>query len=96
MATSIGVTCPLCEHKVNLGPAAITVVPDEMIYSFVCPTCGEFVTKDADDKIVQMLIDADVRVHAPHYPEEIADPSLPRITLDDVIDFGLELEGRST
>jgi predicted RNA-binding Zn-ribbon protein involved in translation (DUF1610 family) len=93
---SFNINCNLCGHTVSLGPKAVTVLPDERIYSFWCPTCGESVTKEADENIVQMLVEHGARVHEnPPYPETIEDPSLPRITLDDVIDFGLELERRS-
>lgn len=97
MAT-IRVHCDACNEHVDLGPSAIALFVDDVTergdYSFSCPACGSSVTKDADHRIIGLLVKAGVenRSKPKPYPELIDDPHLPPITLDDLIDFHEELE----
>jgi len=63
-------------------------------YTFVCPSCGDFVVKPADVKIIGLLSGAGVKdgLDGSKRPEEILNPDAPPLTIDDLIDFHRELE----
>jgi len=70
---------------------------DRLEYTFVCPTCGDFVVLPADANIVALLLGAGVQwgddpPPLPKYPEVIEDPEAPPLTADDLIDFHFGLE----
>jgi hypothetical protein len=65
-------------------------------YRFICPTCGDSIVKDADKKIVGLLLTAGVDWEAEgddgsRHPE-LFDLDAAPLTLDDLIDFHRELE----
>jgi len=66
---------------------------DRQEYTFVCPSCGDFIVKAADKKIVGLLLGAGVvwADDGPKHPE-LFDVNAPPFTLDDVIDFHRQLE----
>lgn len=88
-----------------MGPESIllSVVEDggEGIYSFVCPVCTEDVEKQADRKIVALLVSAGVclasqdQSAAPVGPVERYPVGAPAFTADDVIRFHFLLEDDS-
>jgi hypothetical protein len=91
--------CP----EVELRPDAVTLNvserrPDLSHYSFTCPACGQHVAKLADSRIINLLT-AGGAVPKTRWepPSEVleAKPAACRraLTLDDVIDFGLALQG---
>ena len=97
--TTIRTTCPRC-GEVDMGPESIVLsVKDEGsegTYSFVCPVCTEDVEKQADRKIVALLVSAGVTVASsgqagppPAAPERMHGPAL---TLDDLIQFHFQLQ----
>lgn len=108
--TTIRTTCPRC-GEVDMGPESILLsVKDEGsegTYCFVCPVCREEVEKQADRKIVALLVSAGVPVAgspaaeaAPH--AAISDAAAesasgtesdpPPLTLDDLIQFHFMLQ----
>ena len=65
-------------------------------YRFVCPTCKRIILKDASFTIVSLLQTSGVRTELIEPPLELLerpreDEGAP-ITLDDIIDLGLQLE----
>jgi predicted RNA-binding Zn-ribbon protein involved in translation (DUF1610 family) len=92
--TTIRSKCPRC-GEVDMEPAQVRLLQrDRSEYTFVCPVCGDFVVKDADKKIVGLLLSAGVQWgdQLPKYPEALTDPDAPPLTIDDLIDFHQELE----
>lgn len=92
-----------------MGPESIVLSVDrygeEGTYSFVCPVCAGDVEKQADRKIVALLVsagvpmaggvgaDVDARGATTFGPIEPSPaPILPPLTLDDVIQFHYLLE----
>ncbi len=82
-----------------MGPSSIrlSVAAEggEGIYSFVCPGCNEDVEKQADRKIVALLVSAGVSVAAGEStPASTLSglPEAPPISLDDVIEFHYQLQ----
>ncbi len=86
-----------------MGPEAIALAvtgdAGEGIYSFVCPGCTDQVEKQADRKIVALLVSAGVSlVDGPEVttvtpvpdPEERREG--PALTLDDLIQFHFQLQ----
>lgn len=93
--------CPVCGTTVDLDPQSVAFVtcesPDEAsaAYAFGCPGCATPVVVAADRTTVDLLRIAGVReVRTPaevRHPE--VRPSGPTLTLDDLIDLHLALEG---
>ncbi|MEX0991979.1 MAG: hypothetical protein WD004_06880 [Actinomycetota bacterium] len=82
-----------------MGPSSIRLSVSgeggEGIYSFVCPGCNEDVEKQADRKIVALLVSAGVSVaggDAGSAPVLSSLPEAPPISLDDVIEFHYQLQ----
>jgi PHP family Zn ribbon phosphoesterase len=78
-----------------MQPEQVRMIEHEkMEYTFVCPSCGDFIVKPADAKIVGLLTAAGVKwgTNRPPHPEAIPDPDAPTFTLDDLIDFHRQLE----
>lgn len=87
-----------------MGPESILLSVDRLgeegFYSFVCPVCLEDVQKQADRKIVALLVSAGVAMGeetAPaagvllqEAPAEV--PDAPAFTLDDLIHFHYVLD----
>ena len=86
-----------------MGPESILLSVDQFgeegFYSFVCPVCLEDVQKQADRKIVALLVSAGVSMgetsSAPVLLREFPRGErldLPPLTLDDLIQFHYLLE----
>ena len=95
--TTIRTTCPKC-GEVDMGPESIVLCvhgEGEGTYSFVCPVCSEDVEKQADRKIVSLLVSAGVSVagglSAAPVPAD-DHPGLAPLTMDDLIQFHFLLE----
>ncbi len=75
-----------------MGPADIVlrVAPegDEGTYRFECPGCSVPVEKEADQKVIALLVSAGVDVVSEPHPE----PSRAAFTVDDLIQFHLDLQ----
>ncbi len=90
--------------KVELQPEDMIVWvnenrPNDACYKFACPECHTFVTKDAEPRIVELLVDAGVVRITWADPEEMIEirnlheQGAKPITHDDLIDFHTLLEG---
>lgn len=73
----------------------------EGTYTFVCPLCDDRVKKQADRKVVMLLLSAGVEVrevvtHPSQGDPEVADPDRrpdgPPLSVDDLIDFHFLLQ----
>jgi endogenous inhibitor of DNA gyrase (YacG/DUF329 family) len=100
--TTIKATCPSC-GEVGLTPRDIDLRVDETgeeesFYAFTCPTCQNRVRKQADERIVQLLLSGGVpaqMIRKPPHPERKPDGHLPRLSADDLLDFHELLEGHN-
>lgn len=94
--TSIKATCPGCGE--------VDLVADDILlrigatravntYGFSCPDCGEFVEKKADDRVIRLLLSGGVVPMPVHLPAEALEVhSGPPLTLDDLLDFHIQLQ----
>jgi hypothetical protein len=94
--TTIKATCPECGEvdltaddillRIGAGDGSNT-------YGFSCPTCGAFVQKPADDRVIRLLLSGGVMPVLMHIPAEALEPkSGPPISHNDLIEFHLLLE----
>ena len=93
--TTIKATCPGCgevdlaadEILLRIGATATNT------YGFSCPSCGRFVEKPADDRVVRLLLSGGVMPVLVHVPAEVLEPrDGPTITHDDLLAFHELLE----
>lgn len=94
--TTIRATCPGCgDVKLTVTDVTVRVCADDNqgSYCFRCPTCGSGVAKDADPRIVDLLVSSGVRMNVWHLPAELCESKLgPALTPDDLLDFHLLLQ----
>jgi hypothetical protein len=104
MAT-IRTSCPTC-GQVDLSAEAISLEVtddgDRGRYAFTCPDCRADITRDADRKVVSLLLAAGATSYGAEAPAETAPslpaedwnpcPDAPAFTLDDLIDLHFLLE----
>lgn len=89
--TTIKATCPGCgEVDLTAEDILLRVGAAQSVntYGFSCPTCGAFVEKAADDRVVRLLLSGGVvpmLVHVPAEALEVHDG--PPITHDDLLTF---------
>ena len=89
--TTIKATCPDCgEVDLTADDILLRIGATKSVntYGFSCPTCGEFIQKAADDRVVRLLLSGGVvpvPVHVPAEALEVHDG--PTITHDDLLDF---------
>lgn len=90
MAAEIAVTCPDCgEVKVWQHGMSLLLYPDNTgHYVFRCPECREMVTRSATAATVKLLMSVRVPVSRIR-PRCVLGP---RLTEDDLIEFGRSLE----
>jgi hypothetical protein len=87
-----------------MGPESILLsisTEGEGVYSFACPVCMEAVEKQADRKIVSLLVSAGVATagrgtETIGLAREQAVAAAPALTMDDLIQFHFLLEDDST
>ena len=89
--TTIRAVCPTC-GEVTLPASAMEVQlcaqTQAASYSFACPACSEVVRRDADRRIVHILVSGGIKVRVWELPGELLeDKHGPTITWDDVLDF---------
>jgi len=66
---------------------------EEGTYSFLCPTCRLMVNKPAEQRVVELLVSAGVRVVNWDLPAELSEPKFgPPINYDDLLAFHFELD----
>jgi predicted RNA-binding Zn-ribbon protein involved in translation (DUF1610 family) len=89
--TTIKATCPGCgEVDLTAEDILLRIGASRTVntYGFTCPTCGDFVQKSADDRIVRLLLSGGVvpvPVHVPAEALEVHDG--PPISHDDILNF---------
>lgn len=90
MAAEITVTCPDCgEVKVWQHTMSLLLYPDDTgHYVFRCAGCGEMVTRPASETAVKLLVSVGVPASRIR-PRRVTGP---RLTEDDLIEFGRSLE----
>jgi len=97
MATRIRASCEHC-GDVELRVADVTVrvcIDDDAgSYVFRCPSCAMAVVKDAEPRVVELLLASGVDVAYWSRPAELSErPTGPAFTHDDLLDFHELLQG---
>ena len=95
MAT-VRASCPTC-GDVELTTREVQVQvcsgTEEGTYSFLCPSCRLIVNKPAEQRVVELLVSAGVKLVSWELPAELSEPKYgPPITYDDLLAFHFELE----
>jgi hypothetical protein len=88
------INCPECGDLELAAEQLWLVLPSlgEAHYDFICPTCDEHVRHVAGEAAIAFLA-ALIAVEEIDVPAEAIEPkSGPPLTVDDVLDFSLELE----
>lgn len=93
--TTIKATCPSC-GEVDLGTEDIVLrigaVRATNTYGFTCPSCSDFIVKQADDRVVRLLLSGGVLPVPVHVPAEALELHFgPPLTADDLLDFHQQL-----
>ncbi len=87
--TTIKATCPGC-GEIDLVPDDIVlrIGSSDKTYGFSCPKCEEFIEKQADDRVVRLLLSGGVMPTMMHIPAEALEVHEgPPLHLDDLIEF---------
>ena len=90
MAT-IRATCPSCaDVELTTRDLVVQVCSDtnQGSYTFLCPTCRMAVAKQAEPRIIDLLVSSGVRMQVWRLPAEMNEPKhgLPFVW-DDVLEF---------
>ncbi len=94
--TTIKATCPRCgEVDLTADDILLRIGATRAVntYGFTCPSCGDFVEKPADDRVVRLLLSGGVvpvplSVPAEALEVHVGDP----IDYDDLLEFHELLE----
>ena len=90
MAT-IRATCPSCaDVALSTGDLCVQVCCDtnQGSYSFRCPSCRLAVSKQAEPRIVDLLVSSGVRLRLWRLPDELHEPKRgAAFSWDDVLDL---------
>lgn len=89
--TTIKATCPGC-GEVSLSAEDILLrigsASASNSYGFDCPTCGDFIEKPADERVVRLLLSGGVMPVMDHVPAEALESrDGPPINHDDLLEF---------
>lgn len=95
MAT-IRASCPSC-GDVELTTKDVSVqvcsATNQGSYSFLCPVCRLAVSKQAEARIVDLLVSSGVRLSVWHLPAELDEAHEgPAISYDDLLEFHFDLQ----
>ncbi|HEX2576759.1 MAG TPA: hypothetical protein VHK88_10455 [Aquihabitans sp.] len=95
MAT-IRASCGTCgDVEVTSQDVTVRVCRDDNAgtYSFTCPVCALTVVKNAEPRIVELLVTSGVRLVTWSLPDELSEPKVgDPIDHDDLLDFHTLLE----
>ncbi len=95
MAT-IRANCPTCaDVELTTRDLRVQVCSDtnQGSYSFRCPSCRMAVAKQAEPRIIDLLVSSGVRMHLWRLPAELHDPKIgPPICWDDLLELHELLE----
>ena len=90
MAT-IRATCPTCmDVELSTGDLLVQVCSDtnQGSYSFRCPSCRMAVAKQAEPRIIDLLVSSGVQMHLWRLPAELDEPKIGQpIGWDDVLEL---------
>ncbi len=90
MAT-IRATCPTCaDVELTTRDLRVQVCSDtnQGSYTFRCPSCGMAVAKQAEPRIIDLLVSSGVRMHVWRLPAELSEPKVGEpFSWDDVLEF---------
>jgi hypothetical protein len=97
--TTIKATCPHCgDVDLTVPDVTLSVCPDLgwSTYEFYCITCGNTIKNSADEDVQGLLTRIGVNVVRVVVPKEVHESrrvalALPPLTMDDMIEFALEL-----
>lgn len=76
-------------HKIT---AICVVGQDDGRYTFICPYCDQSVTKNAGEKIMQILVKSGAKVLNTTFHPEYPDATKPTLTRKDLYDFMLKIK----
>ncbi len=86
-------TCGDVELTTREVQVQMCAATEDGTYSFLCPSCRLIVNKPAEQRVVELLVSAGVRVVNWDLPAELSEPkSGPAITYDDLLAFHFELD----
>ena len=89
--TTIRATCPSCgdvELTVKDVTVRVCAADNSGAYSFRCPACRFTVVKEAEPRIVDLLVSSGVELKVWQLPAELFEPRGGRaLTWDDLLDF---------
>ena len=93
---TVRASCPTC-GDVELTTREVQVqvcsATDEGTYSFLCPSCRLIVNKPAEQRVVELLVSAGVKVVSWDLPAELSELKAgPPISYDDLLAFHFELD----
>jgi hypothetical protein len=88
---TIRASCPTC-GDVELTSRDVVVrvcaADNAGAYAFRCPSCRMAVSKQAEPKIVDLLVSSGVRLSVWHLPAELSEPHYgDAISYDDLLEF---------
>lgn len=99
MSTTIRATCPVDgDVRITSADVVVRTLIGETTgqYRFVCPTCRELIIKDASERIVEVLVNAGVKLEVFSLPLELRDANRtsdrPVVSLDEVLEIHEALE----
>jgi hypothetical protein len=88
---TIRASCPTCgDVELTTRDVRVQVCSDtnQGSYAFRCPVCRMAVAKQAEQRIVDLLVSSGVRMHVWHLPAELQEPKLGApIGWDDLLVF---------
>lgn len=89
--TTIRASCPTCgdvELKIDDVTVRVCAADDSGAYIFRCPACAGAVTKNAEARIVDLLVSSGVRLEVWQLPAELYEVKTGcPISHDDLLDF---------
>lgn len=88
---TIRASCPSCgDVELTTKDVSVQICADnhQGAYSFLCPLCSIAVSKQADQRIVDLLVSSGVRMSLWHLPAELSEQRVGApFTWDDVLEF---------
>ena len=98
MATRIRASCADCgDVELRVDDVTVRICADDNAGSYVfrCPRCDMAVVKDAEPRVVDLLLASGVALTTWSLPAELGERpgSAPAFTHDDLLDFHDALEG---
>lgn len=96
--TTIVVMCLECDREVHIADHDVVLrirTPFEGEYRFTCPKCCKRNRRDADERVIRLLLSGGVNPICDHVPAELAEPRPGGAPFqpDDVLGFNHYLQG---